>query len=337
MKRTITVFAAACFFLIGASLVEAATIKIATIAPDGSAWMKEMRRAAEAVKQRTQGQLEIKFYPGGVMGSDATVVKKIKLGQLQGGAFSGAELSPVLPDAQIYSLPFLFRDQREVDYVRGKLDARLKADFEKQGMKILGMCGGGFAYLMSTRSIQNRDDLKKSKVWVPQADKIAQVTFEAGNVTPIALPLADVFTALSTGMIETVGNTPSGTIAFQWHTKIKYLIDFPLTYIMGMLAVDKKIFDRLDPVQQAVLLEEFDKSFAKIDAQTRQDNAAAYEALTKQGVQVIKPNAEERAFWVSTGEKAREQLAKEKAYTPELYAELLIALEAARKSAQAAK
>ncbi|MEP6939242.1 MAG: TRAP transporter substrate-binding protein DctP, partial [Rudaea sp.] len=62
----------------------ASVIKIATVAPDGTAWMKEMRAAAEAVKTRTGDRVEIKYYPGGVMGDDATVLRKIKIGQLQG-------------------------------------------------------------------------------------------------------------------------------------------------------------------------------------------------------------------------------------------------------------
>ena len=101
----------------------AQVLKIATIAPEGSGWMREMRACAAALKERTEGRVELKFYPGGVMGNDVAVLRKMKLGQLHGGAFAGAELSGVYTDAQIYSLPFLFRDQAEVDYVRSKVDA----------------------------------------------------------------------------------------------------------------------------------------------------------------------------------------------------------------------
>src|SRR5690349_9200828 len=88
-----------------ASFAQADTIKIATVAPDGTAWMKELRASADVVKQRTEGRVEVKFYPGGVMGDPATVLRKIKIGQLQGGAFTGGEISGVVPDAQLYSLP----------------------------------------------------------------------------------------------------------------------------------------------------------------------------------------------------------------------------------------
>src|SRR5689334_20951765 len=139
--------AALAFALLGAlgSADAATTIKIATVAPDGTAWMKEMRAGAEAVKKDTADRVEIKFYPGGVMGDEATVLRKVKIGQLQGGAFTGGEISGVDPDAQLYSLPFLFRDQAEVEAVRAKLDDKVKASFESNGFVALGLSGGGFA------------------------------------------------------------------------------------------------------------------------------------------------------------------------------------------------
>src|SRR5690348_4078572 len=127
----------------------ATTIKIATIAPDGTAWMREMRAGADAVKKKTEDRVEIKFYPGGVMGDEPTVLRKIKIGQLQGGAFTGGELSQVDKNAQVYSMPFLFKTQDEVDKVRTQLDPFLKQSLAKAGFETLGISGGGFAYLMS--------------------------------------------------------------------------------------------------------------------------------------------------------------------------------------------
>ncbi len=90
------------------------------------------------------------------MGDDATVMRKIKIGQLQGGAFTGGEATVITPDAQIYSMPFLFRDQEEIDKVRAKLDPLVKQQFENAGFELLGISGGGFAYLMSIARHQDR-------------------------------------------------------------------------------------------------------------------------------------------------------------------------------------
>jgi TRAP-type C4-dicarboxylate transport system substrate-binding protein len=307
-----------------------ATLKIATLAPDGTSWMKEMRAVADTVKIKTEGRVELKFYPGGVMGDDATVLRKIKIGQLQGGAFTGGEASVITKDAEIYTVPFLFRNQDEVDKVRAAVDPLLKEQFRKNGFELLGISGGGFAYLMSTREIKTRDDLKSAKVWVPQGDEIAEATFKAAGVTPIPLPLSDVYTSLQTGLIDTAANTTAGAIAFQWHTKIKHVADLPVIYVVGELAVDKKAFDALSPADQKVLGDEVGGAFARIDKQARSDNAAARTALQQQGITFDAPSEAERRTWETVGAEANKQLVAKGAFTPEVQKALDAALAAAR-------
>ena len=320
-------------FLLGtlAMGAQAATvIKIATVAPDGTAWMREMRAGADAVKKRTEDRVEIKYYPGGVMGDEPSVLRKIKIGQLQGGAFTGGELSLTNKDAQIYSLPFLFRNLEEVDKVRVQLDPLLKKSFESSGFEAVGISGGGFAYLMSVRDIKGKDDLKAAKVWVPQGDRIAEVGFSAAGVTPISLPLADVYTSLQTGLIDTVANTPAGAIAFQWHTKLKHMVDLPLTYVVGILVIDKKVFDALPADDRKAVNEELGAAFARLEKINRDDNTQARGALEKQGVTIFAPNAAETKSWEAVGVAARAELTAKNEITPEMTAALDKALAQAR-------
>ena len=88
--------------------------------------------------------------------------------------------------------------------------------------------------------------------------------------------------------------TPAGSIAFQWHTKIKHIVDLPVTYVTGVLVVDKKAFDKLAPADQAALREEMGKAFAKLEQINRDDNAKALETLKGQGISLYTPNAEEQ-------------------------------------------
>ena len=319
MKKYIFGFLAA---LMTTATSAATTIKIATVAPDGTAWMRELRAAAESIKTKTVDRVEIKFYPGGVMGDESAVMRKMKIGQLQGGAFTGGEISAVVKDAQIYSLPFLFKTQDEIDKVRADLDPLLKKSFEQAGYEALGITGGGFAYLMSVKQIKNKDDLKAAKVWVPQGDHVAEAGFKAGGVTPIPLPLADVYTSLQTGLIDTAASTPSGAIAFQWHTKIKYMVDLPLTYVVGIIVVDKKVFDGLSAEDQKTVSDEFGNASQRLDKANRDDNTQARDALQKQGITVFKPSADDVAQWDSVGVAARKQLMADGEITPDMAAAL---------------
>lgn len=311
---------------LASAAVNAATIKIATIAPDGTAWMREMRAAGEAIKTKTQGRVEVKFYPGGVMGDDSTVLRKIKIGQLQGGAFTGGEAAVIAKDAQVYSLPFLYRGEEEIDQIRSKLDPLLKQQFEKEGFELVGVSGGGFAYLMSTHDLKTRDDLKAAKVWVPQGDKVAELAFKTSGVSPIPLALSDVYTSMQTGLIDTAANTPSGAIAFQWHTKLKYMVDLPLTYVVGELVIDKKATDALSAEDHKTVDVEFGAGFARLEKINRSDNTSAREALKQGGMKITAPDAADSKTWESIGTDVFKQLSDQGALSPEMLAALNKAL-----------
>jgi TRAP-type transport system periplasmic protein len=308
----------------------ATTIKIATVAPDGTAWMKEMRATGDAVKKATDGRVELKLYPGGVMGDNATVLRKIKIGQLQGSAFTGGEASVIAKDAEIYTVPFLFRSQEEADKVRAKVDPLLKDAVRKSGFELLGLSGGGFAYLMSTKDIKTRDDLKNAKVWVPQGDEIAELTFKTAGVTPVPLPLSDVYTSLQTGLIDTAANTDAGAIAFQWHTKIKHVVDMPIIYVVGEVLVDKKTFDALGAADQKVVTDEFASGFARLEKLNRSDNTSAREALKSQGITFFTPDAAEQKRWEGVGAETYKELTTQHAFSPDLQKALDAALAEAR-------
>lgn len=315
-------------------MLAAQTIKIATLAPDGSPWMKELRAAAHTVQQGSGGRVQIKFYPGGVMGNDAVVLRKMRLGQLQGGVLTGSELSLVYKDAQTYSLPFLFQSWAQVDKVRAEVDPILIEGFAKSGIHVLGVTGVGFAYLMSTQPIGNRDELKTRKVWVPQNDYIAEVTFAAGGVSPIPLPLSDVFTSLQTGLVNTVGNTPSGAVVLQWHGKLKYMVDLPLSYVIGYFVLDEKVWKKLAAADQKIVGEAFAAAAQRIDAANRKDDAAALQAMKRQGLSVRVPDAAEAARWREVGARAQAQLEAEGAVSPEVMAAIRAALGAAPSTAR---
>ena len=276
---------------------QAVTLKIATLAPAGTTWMKQMKMGAEAIKKNTHNRVKIKFYPGGVMGNDQSVHRKIRINQLQGGAFSSSGLSPIDSNIQALSLPMMFNSFEEVDYVRAKIDAWVKQHLKANGFIILGISEGGFARIMSTKPINTLQEIRDSKVWIPEGDELVQETFKTMGITPIPLPLSDVFTGLQTGLIETITTTSTGAIAFQWHTKVRYLVDVPVLYVIGILAVDQKAFEKIEPADQQVVIDEMNKVFSAMDKINREDNINATAALKTQGLEVVQPSAEEVRQW----------------------------------------
>ena len=322
---------AALIFLLSISSAQALDIKIATIAPDGTTWMQEMRRGASEIAQRTEGRVIFKFYPGGAMGSDKNVLRKIRAGQLQGGALTGGGLAEVYPDNQIYNLPLVFRSYEELDYVRSKMDALITQGLEQRGFISFGLAEGGFAYLMASHSIRNIDDLKNEKVWTPEGDTISRGIYQALGVSPIPLPLTDVLTGLQTGLITTIGGSPTGAIALQWHTKLKYVTDVPLMYFYGMLAVDRKVYLKMSPSDQTLVREVMQDVFDKLNRRTRQDNENARKALRQQGVEFVQLAPSEMEKLRQAANTAVIQLGTQGVYTPDMFKTLQGHLENYRK------
>jgi TRAP-type transport system periplasmic protein len=140
-----------------------------------------------------------------------------------------------------------------------------------------------------------------SKLWIPQNDEIAERTFKLGGVSPILLPLGDVFTSLQTGLVDTVANTPAGAVALQWHGKLKTMLDLPLSFVVGYVIMDLKAFNKMSPADQAVLETAFRRAGQRVDATIKRDDAAALAAMKKQGLQVLPMDPAEAARWRQVG------------------------------------
>jgi TRAP-type C4-dicarboxylate transport system substrate-binding protein len=326
--------------LLVAPAVEAQSVrlKIATMAPDGTLWMKEMQSAAEEVELRTDGRVSIRFYPGGTMGSDSAVLRKIRIGQLHGGVFLAGALSDIDPDLEIYSLPLLFKSYGEVDFVRQRTDQILIDDLAQKGYISFGFTETGFTYLLSAKPTRTFDDLKGRKTWIMQDDPVSLAIVEAAGLSPVPLPLSDVLTGLQTGLIDTVAAPPVGAVALQWFTKATYLTDLPITYVCGSMVVSAKAFSRMSDEDQAIVREIFGRANRTLDDTSRSDNEEARKALIGQGVEYVNPTPETLSKWQGIAAEASERLIAERGYDPSIIAmiEDLISAYRAEEQSEAA-
>ena len=309
----------ALLFALPINSLYAETIKIATLSPDGTFWMKQMRTGAKQIKEQTQGRVIFKFYPGGVMGNDDNVLRKIRAGQLHGGAVTIGAVSQSTADSTVYGLPFLFSTLNDAEKIRKVADPILSQQIEADGFVNFGFAQGGFTYLMSKKKISSFDDLKKQKSWVPEKSDVGLSVYQNVGITPISLPLSDVLTVLQTGLINTVITSPIGALALQWHTYVNYVVDFPLNYLAAMMIIDKKVFAKLNQSDQAIVRNVMTKVYENIDSQNKIDNQAARKALINQGVTFVKLDAKEEAEWMKTGDVVIDEMKRKYDYNHKLY------------------
>lgn len=290
-----------------ASPVQAVTFRIATLSPGGSFWMKTFNEATDKISEKTEGRVEFKVFPGGVMGSEQVVLRKMRIGQLQGAAISSGALYNFYPELSLYSVPFLFNSRAQVDHVREKLDDTIKEKATEEGYVVPAIVGNGFAYVMSQKSVREFTDLKDRKVWVPDSDQQTAENLRELGLNPIPLSIGDVLMGLETGLIDTIASPPVVAIALQWHTRISHILKLPLMPIHGAVVLDKRVFDKLSDGDKKIVMTHLKTAGDKIEARNWQDNKQALKALEKQGVTVIEPTPEERESWQTTEEKAKKQ------------------------------
>ena len=290
---------------------EAVQLKIATVAPDGSFWMTEARKAAEEVSERTYGRVSFRFYPGGTMGDDGAVQRKMRIGQLHGGVFIAGSFAHAVPDLQIYTLPLLFSSYEEVDAVRAKMDAPLIEALAEQGFHSFGFIEGGFAYIYSTKKAASFAELEGQKAWLPENDPIGKVLIEEASLSPVPLSLADVLTGLQTGLVDVVTGPPVAAVALQWFTKVKYVIEYPVVYTYGTMVLSNKAWDRLSADDRKIVDEVLTAMTETLDRRSREDNKGARRALESQGVETLTPPADTERQWQELAKRSSARLAKE--------------------------
>jgi len=312
------------------STAGAQTIKLATIVPEGSGWMNSMRAGATEIKERTDGRVKFKFYGGGVQGNDKQVLRKMRIGQLHGGAFSSNGLIDVQKDSQLYALPMLFNNLEEVQFIRARMDDKLRGLIEQAGYVNFGFAGGGFARIMSNQPVANLNDLQGRKVWVPDGDRISYEASKALGISPVVMPLTDVMTGLQTELIDTIMSPPAATIILQWNTQVSYVTDLPLSYIFAMIAIDKKYFDRIQPADQKIVREVMEKIYEEFDRQGNEDNQEAFAALIDSGMTPVTPDQGQIPEWRKVIRESNHRLAQGGALDVQLLDELECYLEAFR-------
>jgi TRAP-type C4-dicarboxylate transport system substrate-binding protein len=282
------------------------TIRFATVAPDGSTWMKVMREYAKAVKDATNNEVTFKIYPGQVAGDEKDVLRKIRIGQLDSGGFTGVGLGEIVPEVRILDSPFLFKSHEEVDYVSSRLFDYFSQKFEEKGFILLGWAEVGFVYVFTNEPINSLEDMSGVKMWMWEGDPVAEAIFRSFGISPIPLSIIDVMTSLQTNLINGVYVSPLACVAVQWYTKVKYMLDLPLADSNGAVLISKKKFNQLSDSQKKVLRELSRKYFGELTRISREDNEKSLALLKEAGIVFTEISDQNKIDgFVKSGKQAR--------------------------------
>lgn len=262
-------------------------LKVATLAPEQSAWVTTIRDISKEVMKQTNSEVRIKCYPGGVQGDELTVLRKIRIGQLHGAGFTGAGLSHICKDSQTLQLPFLFKSYAEIDHIFPQMSPHLESICETNGYKVLGWTEIGFSYLFSRDRVHDLNSLRDSKPWLIEDDIISTSLYDASDITAIPAQVSDVLTALRSGLIHTVFSPPIGMISLQWFSRINHYVDTKIAYSFGSLAIAGKQWKRLPPNYQKVVEDISKRKILDLNKTVRQQNQEALDVMQKKQIKAI--------------------------------------------------
>ncbi len=284
-------------------------IKFATVAPEGSTWMKVMREFDERIRQESGGRLGFRIYPGGAQGDERDVLRRIRTGQLHAGGFTGVGMGEIASKVRILDSPFLFRSYDEVDLIYEKFGDLFAEDFSENGYILLGWAEVGFVYIFSNVPVRRPEDLRGVKLWTWEGDPIAEATFRSLNVNPIPLSITDVMTSLQTRMIDAVYTPPLAALALQWFTRVRYMLDLPLADASGAVLLSRRYYDRMPADLQEILVRNGREYMQKLTQMSREENRKSIEVIRNSGVEIVaSPPAEEVKKYEQLGREARRGL-----------------------------
>lgn len=263
-------------------------LRMATLAPKGSAWMRVFEAWNNSLKEKTKGELQIHFYSGGAAGDERDVVRKMRAGQIDAAAVTTVGLGQIVRRCLVLQAPGVCHTYARIDAVRAKLRGEFEQQFDGAGFKFLGWGDAGQGRVFSQVPLQTPADMQQTKMWAWGEDPTWQSVLKAAGVTSgKSLGLPEVYPSLLTGTINAFPGTSIAAVAFQWFTQAKFVTQEPRGIVIGAIVLKKEKFASLPPAHQEALVETGKSAEKALTAAIRREDDNAFKAIVDKGVKPV--------------------------------------------------
>jgi TRAP-type C4-dicarboxylate transport system substrate-binding protein len=301
LARALTIGAA-----LGAGLTHAneRTLRIGSLVPKNSLYHRQLLEIADSWRNAQGAGARYMVYPDGSQGGEAEMVRRMRIGQLQGALLSVVGLREIEPSiAALQSMPLLFRNWEEVDHVREKMRPAMEQKFLDNGFVVLAWGDAGWVRFFSKEPAVRPDDYKRMKFFAWGSEPDQQAIMKSLGYTPVPLETTDILPAIQTGMINVVPSTPYFALATQVYNSAPHMLNINWAPIVGALVVTRKAWDAMPTQTRQAVRSASEKAGTQIRSQARQEVQEAVAAMQKRGLIVSTPNAEQMKEWNELAEK----------------------------------
>ena len=232
----------------------AVSLRIGTLVPKNSVYHQQLLELGEAWRAAQGGGARFSVFTDGSQGGEAELARRMRIGQLQGALMSVVGLREIEPSiSALQSLPLLFRNWDEVDYVREKMRPAMEKKFLDRGFVVIGWGDAGWVRFFSKEPGRLRpDDYKGMKFFAWGSEPEQQAIMKSLGYTPVPLETSDILPAIQTGMIDVVPSTPYFALASAGVRRPRgQMLEINWAPIVGALVVTRKAWDEMSPAGTA--------------------------------------------------------------------------------------
>jgi TRAP-type C4-dicarboxylate transport system substrate-binding protein len=302
--RRLLIAMLASLLLPATALAQVAQLRIASVVPKNSPYHQSLLELGEAWRAAQGAGARFTVFTDGSQGGEAEIVRRMRIGQLQGGLMSVVGLRDIEPSiAALQNLPLLFRNWEEIDYVRDKMRVGMEKRFLDKGFVVIGWGDAGWVRFFSKEAALGPNDFKSRKFFAWGSEPEQQAIMKSLGYTPVALETGDALAAIQTGMIDVLPSTPYFALASQVFGTAKHMLDINWAPIVGALVVTQKAWDGMSPIAQETLRKAGEKAGVAMRTQARREVDEAVTAMQKRGLTVNRPNEAQMGEWNALAEQ----------------------------------
>lgn len=302
--------------------LQGAVIKIGSIAPNRSVWDLALDDLTRQWKDITHGAVQLKIYPGGIVGNESDMLTKMRLGTLGGGVFTTAGLNIIDHETVVLDTPFLMSTDAEFNYVFDRLKTDIEKRVEDKGYKVIFWTLVGWEYFFSKTPVLYPEDMKKEKLsYTPSGTDMAHAWKKMGyNLVPT--DLRDLLMALQSGMNTAFYLPPLVAASGQFFALAPNMLDMRLAPIVGSLIMTHKAWNGVPEAYREPMLKAIDRISAHLYEQTQALEKEALKTMVDNSLTIHEPPPDAAAKWRATAELGMDELVG-KAFSRETYDKVL--------------
>jgi len=288
-----------------ACAAEPKVIKIATVAPKGSIFHRVLQDMGEATRLAMAPGARVIVYPDSIQGSEADVVRRMRVGQLDASLLTIVGLHDIDPAVgALQYMPMMFRSWDEVDYVREALRPMLEEKLAAKGFVVLAWGEAGWVQFFSRDRITLPDEYRKGKIFTWAGDRQQAGLMKSLGFNPVGIQLTDIAPSLETGMVDIVPMAPIWALVGQFDRVTHYMLPINWVPIVGAIVMRSQTYDALSPAAREALRAASRRAGEQLRANRSVQDQEVIRALQARGMTVLEMTPQADRAWRALSEKA---------------------------------